>query len=739
MKTILLTLLFFSMFASLSIAADDALPIEFGNDLVPVFTKHGCNAGACHGAAIGRGGFKLSLYGGNPEADYDSIVYQLEGRRIHLANPEQSLIVLKPAEYVAHGGGTVFDFESESAQLLIKWIRQGAGKTSRRNLQSVEVTPQKHVAKSLHEDVALKAIAHYSDGSSRDVTRWTIFSAEDSSAVDVDPKSNQATILRRGRHVLIARYLSEVVPIELIVPLTDSAIDLTNEPRHNFIDEEVLGSLKTLRLPVSPNTDEAAFLRRASLDLTGRLPTVERFNSYLSPKSLDPSSNLKSASVAASIKRRQLIDDLLDSDEFNEYWTLQFARLLRIRQTKNNQQSLTTYHTWLADQIANDVSYKTLAQTLILASGDSTTNGPANFYRTVNKAREQAEFASELFMGSRLRCANCHNHPLDRWTQDDYHGLAAIFARVEAGKVIAVKPGGEVIHPRTLESAKLRIPGEHFLTPDIVDGRQQLADWLTDSDNPYFAKAIVNRLWKRMLGRGLVEPTDDFRATNPATHPQLLDKLAKDFIEHDYSIRHTLRVIANSATYARSSNANSDNKNDDRFYSHAIHRPLEPEVLADAVSDVLGVSEKYGVGSGGQSGEQNGGHPLGTRAVTLIDPATPSISLDILGRCGREESCESTNAVAGGLPQKLHLFNGKFLNARISTAGSRLDTLLKTNKSPIHIIADFYVAALNRRPTEAELDYWKQQLAVVSPQDHSEFLEDFVWGLVTSDEFVTNH
>jgi hypothetical protein len=328
-------------------------------------------------------------------------------------------------------------------------------------------------------------------------------------------------------------------------------------------------------------------------------------------------------------------------------------------------------------------------------------------------------------MGSRLRCANCHNHPLDRWTQDDYHGLAAIFAKVDVSQIIKPRPRGEVIHPVTLEPARQRIPGERFLAEESTTGRDEFAVWLTSEENPYFAKAIVNRLWKRMMGRGLVEPADDFRATNPATHPQLLELLADDFVQHDYNLRRTLRLIANSQTYARSADATIQNKDDDRFYSHALRKPLEPEVLADAIADVLGVSESYGQ------------LPNGTRAVALMNPKTPSRTLDVLGRCGRDESCESGSAPIGGLPQKLHMFNGPLLNDRIAAEGSRLQSLLKADRKPIDIVNEFYSVALNRKPTDQETRHW--QSALTDAKDKPAFLEDFVWGLLNSDEFQTNH
>ena len=691
--------------------------VDFSNDIIPLLTKHGCNAGACHGAAIGRGGFKLSLYGGDPNSDYDAIVRQVSGRRVNLSKPDQSLIVLKPAEQLEHGGGMVFDDDSQTARLLTNWITQGVDAAPQRQLEYVEVMPAKHIAREVAQPIDLRAMAYYTDGSTRDVTAWTVFTAEDSTAVQITSEPIQsvakvtATVMRRGRHIVVARYLHQVIPIELIVPLTDRRVDLSGLARGDVIDTEILASLATLGLEPSPQIDDASFLRRVSLDLTGRLPSAEVVDSFL--QNNDPD------------KRTQKIDELLRSEAFTEYWTLQLAKLLRVRPQPGDSQGMLTYHHWLADQVRGDGSYKELARSLILAVGDSHEHGPANFYRTVDGPREQAEFVSELFMGSRLRCANCHNHPLDRWTQDDYHGLAAIFAKIQRGRTISVKATGQTIHPHTGEPAPERIPGESLAIDEGLDGRMQLVDWLTDPENPYFAKAIVNRLWKHMMGRGLVEPVDDFRDTNPATHPELLNNLAEDFVAGGYRFRHTLKIIASSDAYARSANATDQNKDDDRFYSHALRRALEPEVLADAISDVLGVADTYGE------------EPEGARAVALINPQTKSKTLDILGRCGREESCEVSQAAVGGLSQKLHLFNGALLNARIAAPGSRLSKHLDVDTPPQGIIEEFYVVALGRRPAEAELEHWKHGWK--SAENTEAFLEDFVWGLLTSRDFVTNH
>jgi hypothetical protein len=331
----------------------------------------------------------------------------------------------------------------------------------------------------------------------------------------------------------------------------------------------------------------------------------------------------------------------------------------------------------------------------------------------------------QVFLGVRLQCANCHNHPLDRWTQDDYHGLAAVFARLERGREVKVGTRGAVTNPRTGEPAIPRIPGMQYLDAD-KDGREAFAKWLTGADNPYFARATVNRLWRSMFGRGLVEPADDLRDTNPATHPDLLDKLAADFVKHGHDLRHTLRLIARSETYSRSSETVPANRADDRFYSHAYRRPLPPEVLADAISDVTGVPERYGE------------EPLGIRAVSLIDPGTPSRALDVLGRCSRRDSCE-TDVATGGLPAMLHRINGELMNRKIVAKDGRLHKLIAAGKSNEEIIAESYLLAFGRSPTDEERKFWQTRAEKISKEERAEFLEDVLWSLLNSREFTSNH
>lgn len=690
--------------------------VDFKNDLIPRFTKLGCNAGKCHGSAVGRGDFKLSLYGGTPESDYDQIVRRVGGRRINLKDAQSSLLYLKAAEFVEHGGGTLIDDEDENAQALIKWIQQGAKYTEHRQLKHVKVNPERFIATKIGDETSLKVIAHFNDGLTRDVTDLTQFIAEDSSAITIDSSLATAKVVRPGRHIVIARYSTEVIPIEIVAPIAETVVDLSSEPGDNYVDKNILSALAELRLPVSPLIDDLTFVRRITLDLTGRLPEYKNEN------------------YSVRLNREAVIDSLLASEEFVDFYSLKLAKLLRI-QSKIDKNRVTTtpqaaraFHNWLAKQLRDGVGYDKVAREIITATGDSSEYGPATFYTAVEDARLQTEFVTEVFMASRMKCANCHNHPLDKWTQNDFHGLTAIFSKLTRSQKIRINPLGKNIHPNTGEAALMKIPGGGFLPADTMDGREAFVEWLIARENPYFAKAIVNRLWKSLMGRGLVEPVDDFRATNPATHPALLNQLAEEFIENGYDIRHTLKVIAMSSTYARSSLPVEGNQTDDRFYSHITQRPLEPEVLADAISDVLGVAGKYG--------DEN----LGTRAVELRDGAIRSDALDILGRCNRTNSCEGTPSPIGALAQKLHLFNGELLNSRIGANGGRLDKLIKSNRTPTEIVHAFYQVALNRAPNQQEIKFLSQLFDAKKPSaQQRDALEDFVWSIVTCQEFVTNH
>lgn len=684
-------------------------PIDFDTEIVPILTRSGCNAGACHGAAAGRGGFHLSLLGGDPNADFDAIVLQLEARRIHFADPNQSLLIQKPTMKLDHEGG---DALSEAgARRIRQWIAEGANRSKSRELRSLSIKPSEQVVNSLETEIPIRVTAEFSNGTIEDVTPWTMFVSSDPAAVSFDGETHAAKVHTRGQHTLIARFLDRVVPIRIVVPFSDRPVDLSNEPRHNFIDDYVLRTLSDLRLGVAHRANDSTFLRRVTLDLTGRLPRVEEAEAF----EADTSSG----------KRASLVQRLLDSDAFVDYWTYRFAKLFRVLPQPNDRKGAEIYHAWIRQRIADRSPFDRVAKELLLSTGDSHNVGAANFSRAAGDARAHAELVSQVFMGTRLKCANCHNHPLDRWTQDDYHGLAAVFARLERGQVVKLSNRGAVTNLRTGDPAIPRIPGEMFLM-NIADPRQNFADWLTAPNNPYFSKAFVNRIWRGMFGRGLVEPTDDVRDTNPASHPELLDRLATDFVDHHFDLRHTLQLIALSETYARDSSSNSMEFSDERFYSTSLRRPLEPEVLADAICDATGIAEEYGT------------EAKGTRAISLFDVLTPSESLDVLGRCSRRESCDGV-VTSSALKTKLHLINGSLINHKVTANEGFLHLELANNKGNEEIIKNMYLRSLSRRPSETESNHWLSQLALVGEAGRIRLLEDIFWGLLNCSEFALNH
>ncbi len=697
------------------VSAAGAEAVDFDTDVIPVFTRSGCNSGACHGSAAGRGGFKLSLLGGDPAVDLVRIVQELEGRRINTLRPEESLLLKKPGGALDHEGGLRLPPGGSGARILAEWIGAGAPRLRLRRLQGFELAPADQVAREVGEQVRFRALAHFDDGSERDVTAWTVFTTDDAASLPLSSKTpGEAAVLRPGQHTVLARYLDRVLPARVTLPVGSAdaplpEVPLPETPRNSAIDDAINERLALLRLPAAPPAGDAAFLRRARLTLTGTLPAIEETRSFLDDR--DPR------------KRGRLIDRLLAAPEFDDYWAFWLSRLLRIRSLPNDNEVARAFHGWVKDRIREDAPFDGIARALITARGDSHRDGAAGFHRMAAGAREEAEYVSETFLGARLRCANCHNHPLDRWTQDDYHGLAAIFARVTRERVVGLKEAGEVTHPATGKPALPKLPGERFL-PQNGDGLADLAAWLTSPENPSFARAAVNRLWQALMGRGLVEPADDLRATNPPTHPALLDRLAGEFVADGFRLRPTLRRIANSAAFARAA-AGAESIPDDRFYSIRIAQTLSAEVLLDAIVQVAGVPESFD------------GSPPGTRAVTLPDPRLPSTALDILGRCSGEGSCEATAKSERGLAAMLHLLNGDLLNRKISSADGRLARAIGERRSNDSIVEEFYLRALCRPPSGEEMAYWRRSLG--SPEGENgrrEALEDFLWSLLTSREFI---
>ena len=691
---------------------------DFATEIIPVLTKAGCNSGACHGAAAGRGGFNLSLFGSDPAADFESIAQALKGRRVNTKHPSQSLVLKKPTGQINHGGDVVLSQDGAGAALLEKWIALGAPAGKSRKLNKFAIRISSPLLEKPGSSTEARAFAVFDQGPEVDVTPWTTFVSSDSSSVAVDAEmepGNPATITvnRPGRHSVIARFLDRVIPVTLTVPVGTQPVDVKQMPTSGWIDDQINRSLSLLRLAPAQPADDATFLRRATLSLTGTLPTTIDLENFLA----DPSSE----------KRANLINRLLDSEKFTDYWTLKLARLLQVRSPGNDRESALAYGNWLKNSLqpANPMGMDQWAKSLLISTGDSRQIGPANFTRQTNDPRAQAEMVGRVFLGVRLRCANCHNHPLDRWTQDDYHGLAAVFAKLDRGPVVKLTNRGEVTNPRTGQPAIPRLPGEGN-TAVGVDPRIEFADWLTKPENPLFAKAQANRIWKALFGRGLVEPVDDLRDTNPATHPALLDRLACELRDMGYDTRKLLRLIALTQAYARSALPPEGGQSQVAFYTHFPEHETEPEVLADAFSQVLGIADNYPQTK------------PGSRAISLYDAQSPAPTLDVLGRCQRATGCE--DAVTGvGLPARLHLLNGGLLNHRIGSPGGRLDKLIQAKKNTKEIVVEFYQAGLSKNPTTVELNRWLEKLEQGPPEDRQARLEDFVWALLNSRAFATNH
>jgi hypothetical protein len=683
---------------------------DFETQVLPVLTRAGCNSGSCHGAAIGRGGFRLSLLGYDPETDHESLVRELEGRRVNLAQPEKSLVLRKPSGKLKHEGGVKLGASGEGHQILLDWIKAGAPRAARRTLVKLEVTPSRQLLQDVDDKFQLNVLARFSDGTSEDVTRWSLLTPTDDAALRASAKGF-VTALRRGRNTLMVRFLGEVGAVTVTVPLHAGAAPKGDRPRANFIDDHVNDTLAQLHLLPSPRADDLTFVRRVHLDLLGTLPEPVEVKKFLADTGAD--------------RRERLIERLLERPEFVDYWTYKWGDLLRIESKRLQPQGASAFHSWVRDQVAKNTPLDRMARDMLLSLGDGHALGPVNFSRVPATPQAHAEYVSQVFLGARLQCANCHNHPLDRWTQDDYHGLAAIFAKLERGQTVKLQPRGEVIHPKTGKSALTRIPGTANLSGKS-EPRAEFAKWLTAAENPFFARAAVNRLWRELMGRGLVEPVDDHRATNPPTHPELLDALARDLASNKYNLKRTIRLIVSSEAYQRSSLSTLNNRADDRFYAKALVRPLPPVVLVDAVANATGVAEKFG------------SLPEGTRAIALGDSRVSSKSLDLLGRCGRDGDC-APGGSGGTLALTLHTINGPWINSKIGDPKGRLHTLLKDKRSDDTIVAEFYQAALSRPPSAQEVAHWQKRFRAVAPAERGVALEDFVWALLNSAEFCSNH
>jgi hypothetical protein len=707
-------------------------PWSFVNHVEPVLTKVGCNQGACHGAAAGKSGFRLTLRGYGPEVDYDVLTRQALGRRVVRSAPAESLMLLKPTGAVDHGGGVRFATDSLEYRVLSEWIAAGTPRPSEKDvkIRSLAVFPASARLRS-GDHQAILVRATYSDGRSADVTRWAKFASTDETVVHVD-ETGLASVEGRGEASVTVWYASLVAKSTVSVPSAHSPDPsvFASAPRANFIDEKNLAKLASLGIPPSLDCGDAAYLRRATLDATGTLPTPEAVVAFLADR--DPG------------KRARLVDRLLQSPEYVDYWTYKWCDLFLVSSKKLPAPAMWAFYGAIRRSVADNVSWDRFARAIVTAKGDSQVDGLANYFVLHRDPIDLTESASMAFLGLSLTCARCHNHPMEKWTQDQYYGMANLFARVglkdggASGDVVVMpSSGGDIRHPRTgAVLAPQPLDAKALPISDRRDRREAFADWLAAKDNPYFARAIVNRVWRNFFSRGLVDPEDDLRATNPASDEPLMDALVADFVAHRYDVKQLVRTIMTSAVYARSSVPVAGNESDAKFLSHYVAERLPAEVLLDALAQVTGVPTAFT------------GYPAGWRSLQLPDVKPESTFLDAFGRPVRESTCSCERSAEPSMAQALSLLNGGVLNGKLRSDKGTIEKAVAANESDDAIIDHLFASALARRPTAAERGKFHDALAsgVAGIKDAKEAakarraaVEDLYWATLTSKEFLFNH
>ncbi len=715
--------------------------VSFELDVVPILSKAGCNGGGCHGALAGKGGFRLSLFGYDPASDHLAITRDARGRRVDLAEPGASLLLTKPTTAVPHKGGRRLEVGSDDYRLLAAWLEQGGSgpRVGEKQLAGIDLSPAVSQLKT-GAKASFRVTARYSDGSTRDVTRWARFSATDETVATVDP-SGVATVVGHGESAVTAWFSSQIAVARVVSPFphTVPPVAYAAAPRANFIDDLVLAQLQELHLKPSPACSDETFIRRAYLDTIGRLPTPEEVRGYVAD--------------TAPRKRERLVDLLLARPEFVDYWAYKWSDVLLVTGSKLRPDAVQAYARWIRDRVADNTPWDRLARDLVTARGSSMENGATNYFAVHQDPEAMAENVSQAFLSLSIGCAKCHNHPLEKWTNDQYYAFANLFARVRAkgwggdarngngARTLYVAARGDLIQPRTgRPQAPAPLDGEPLPAADEGDRREPLARWLTSPANPYFTRAIVNRVWANFFGIGLVEPVDDLRATNPASNEKLLAALATFTVEHGYDLKALMRLILLSETYRRSSDPLPENRDDRRWFARAYPRRLMAEVLSDAISDVTGVRDRYTetVANDGST-EKTAAYGEDTRALELRDSAVKNYFLETFGRNSREITCECERSNQPSLVQVLHLSNGSTINDKLAAKTGRITQLLATDPAPKAVVDEAWMRALGRLPTDAERKPMEEMLTQAKPAEKRAVVEDLYWSLLTSREFLFRH
>jgi Protein of unknown function (DUF1553)/Protein of unknown function (DUF1549) len=691
---------------------DAPIPQSFNADIMPVLTKMGCNSGSCHGALNGQNGFKLSLFGYEPDKDYDMIVHKHEGRRVNLTDPEKSLLLLKPTFQVSHSGGKLLRKDSPDYNTLLAWIRNGAQLVpeQERRIVALRVLPPSSVLSGKNATRQLLVIAHYSDGMERDVTRAVKFQSNDDSIAKVSAEG-VVSGERGGETAIVVRAPGIAAAAKVGVVLEPH--QFLEVASNNFIDDAVFAKLKSLQIPPSPLAGDAAFLRRAYLDIIGLIPTSDEARAFLADK--DPG------------KRAKLVDALLERPEYADFWALYWGDHLGNTKQLLYNKGPYVFTRWLHDAFAKNLPYDQFARELLTSSGNMYQAGATNYYPLMKKELDIAAITSQLFLGVTIECARCHNHPLEKWTQADFSGMAAFFSQVryKTGgprnneRVLYVDFKRQFQHPDTKQVYLPKaLDGPVIAADDAVDRRELLADWLTSPKNPYFARAMVNRMWRNFMGRGMVEPVDDFRITNPPTNEPLLDALAKDFAAHGYDLHHLIRTITASRAYQLSGVPTKFNRGDKMAYSRHYSRRLTAEQLLDSIAQATGVEEQF-----------TSLYP-GTRAAQLPEPEIESYFLEVFDRPSRQLVCERKQPPT--LNQALHLIGGDTIQKKITNPRGVLAKM--KNRPADEVIEELYLRTVSRYPDLEEREQAKSAVAKSSIPQRG--LEDVFWALLNSKEFL---
>ena len=708
---------------------------SFRHHIQPLLAKTGCSLGACHGAAAGQGGFRLSLRGYDDEGDYLTLTRGAFSRRITPSDPARSLLLLKPANLVPHKGGEKFKIGSPEWTTLVDWIANGVPGPAANDprVERVESLPA-HVRLAPGAKQRFIVRAHFTDGHSEEVTRFVKWTAVNQSVINVD-EEGRATVVGKGESALSAWVLQQIAVATVTAPFASEIAPepFTKAPRRNWIDELVLEKLQALSLPPSPQCTDHEFIRRAFIDTLGVLPTAEETRAFLAER--EPG------------KRDRLIESLLKRPEFIDYWSYKWSDLLLVTKRKLKPAAMWSYYQWIRDQVASNTPWDLFAKRLLTAQGSSLENGAANYFVIHQDPRELAETTSQTFLGFSMNCAKCHNHPMEKWTNNDYYGFANLFSRVrfKAGaqdgeNIVFAAEDGELVQPLTGKPQPPR-PLDGKAIPFEVPGdrREAMATWLVSPENHYFKRAIVNRVWANFFAVGLVESVDDIRVSNPSTNEALLTRAAEFLVEQNFDLQALIRAILQSETYQRSSVPIAGNEADTRFYSRYYPRRMMAEVLHDAIVQVTNVPTPFKTKDPTVEGDKPLDFPRGWRAVQLPDASTDSYFTKVFGRPAREATCECERTAEPSVTQALHVSNGDTINRKLTAPEGAVNKALSSSAPIERMIEEAYLAALSRPPSPPERERIAQLFAGADEKEKRALLEDTYWALLSTNEFLFNH